>query len=85
MKLDIRAEIISSYEKLISDCQEAINNNIDVEKNMRLIKEYTKILNEVKKKPASAYYGVVREMERVSKLNVKKFMISQLRFQESMV
>lgn len=72
MQLNIREEIIMSYKKLIENCQKAIDNNIDVEKNFKLIREYMKILNQVKIKSASDYDGVIKEMERMSKSNFNR-------------
>lgn len=82
MQLNIRNEIICSYEKLIRDCQIAIKNNVDVKKNLRLIEEYGKILFEVKNKPENAYDDVLKEMERMSKSDFKKTSIENLKYQE---
>lgn len=66
MQLDIKEEIIESYQKLISNCKVAIGNGEDIEKNLQLIDEYNKVLNYVKTKPNSSYDSIVKEMQRVA-------------------
>lgn len=68
MEVNIKHEIITSYNKLINDCELAIEKGIDIEKNRLLLNEYNKILNQVKEKPANAYDEVIKEMKRVSQL-----------------
>lgn len=66
MQLDIKEEIIESYQKLINNCKVAIGNGEDIEKNLQLIDEYNKVLNYVKTKPNSSYDSIVKEMQRVA-------------------
>ena len=82
MQLNVKSEIISSYEKLIKDCQVAIENNIDVKKNLSLINEYERILLEVQRKPENAYDGVSKEIERMSRFDFKKAPIEKFTYQE---
>ena len=67
MQLDIKGEIIESYQKLIHNCKVAIEKGEDVEKNLQLIDEYNKVLNYVKAKPNSSYDLIIKEMQRVKK------------------
>lgn len=66
MQLDIKEEIIESYQKLIRNCKVAIGNGEDIEKNLQLIDEYNKVLNYVKTKPNSSYDSIIKEMQRVA-------------------
>lgn len=66
MQLDIKEEIIESYQKLIHNCKVAIENGEDVEKNLQLIDEYNKVLNYVKAKPNSSYDSIIKEMKRIA-------------------
>lgn len=67
MELNIKEEIIASYEKLIKDCETQIEMSIEVDKNSSLINEYNNVLNEVKLKSEDAYDGVLKEMEQSSR------------------
>lgn len=66
MQLDIKKEIIESYQKLIHNCKVAIENGEDVEKNLQLIDEYNEVLNYVKAKPNNSYDSIIKEMQRVA-------------------
>lgn len=73
MESNMKGEIVSSYKRLIKDCETSIKKGIDVEKNKTLIEEYQKILNQVKRKPNNAYDEIIKEMKRVSeKMNFFK-------------
>lgn len=73
MDINIKKEIISSYEKLINDCKISIENEIDIDKNKILIEEYNNVLKQVKKKPKSAYDDVIEEMKKIAnKKNILK-------------
>lgn len=63
----MKREIIASYKKLIKNCRVQITKNIEVEKNLQLIKEYQNILNEVLNKPAKDYEILMLEMKKSSK------------------
>lgn len=82
MQLDIREEIINSYKKLISDCEKAIEDKINVENNLIIIDEYKNILKQVELKQASYYHRVLKEMEKVSKRDFKKINMSDFRHQK---
>lgn len=78
MQLDIKGEIIESYQKLIHNCKVAIENGEDVEKNLQLIDEYNKVLNYVKAKPNNSYDSIIKEMQRVATFKSEiKFSISE--------
>lgn len=64
--IDMRKEIISSYEMLIQNCKLAIENGVEIEKNEELIDVYKSNLKEVKRKPQNAYDDVLNEMKRVA-------------------
>lgn len=72
MELDIKEEIIESYEKLIRDCERAIDNNIEVESNLIILEEYYKVLNKVKNKSKYSYDGVLRAMKEFTRTSLKK-------------
>lgn len=68
MQIDIKNEVLTSYRKLISDCKKSIDRNIDVEKNLALIKEYSNILYRVSMKPKSSYEAVEEEILKAAKI-----------------
>lgn len=66
MQVNIKEEIIDSYERLISNCEGLIESNIDVEINTELIEEYNKVLSEVKDRSEKSYDDVLKEIEKAT-------------------
>lgn len=62
---DMKKEIIISYEKLIENCEKAIENGVDIDKNKMLLSIYSENLITVKRKPKNAYDDVLKEMKRM--------------------
>ena len=65
-----RSEIVMCYENLIQECKNNIKNNVDVEVNSQMMKEYKVILYEVKCKPNSHYKEIQNKINQIYELSM---------------
>lgn len=82
MKINVKKEIVNSYEKLISDCEKAIENEVEVENNLKLMNEYKRVLNKVKLRPASAYSQISKKTEEAFNAGLQSPIIHDLKYKE---